>query len=392
MLNPFSKKLNSIERCHNIEDLRVLAKKNIPAAMFHYIDGAAEDEWTAKANVNSFDNYQFSPNALVNVDNIDLSTSVLGQQLDWPVICAPTGMSRLFHHQGEKAVARAAANSKTLYCVSSMSSVTLEDIAIENGKQNLFQIYVFRDRELNKEFIARCKASNYAALCLTVDVAVAGNRERDIRTGMTIPPSMSITTLFDIALHPKWLWHNLTNPNVNFANLAHKITSGANDVSTLYGYIASQFDPTVTWDDAAWMIKEWGGPFAIKGILTVEDAKRAVSIGASAIIVSNHGGRQLDGLPASIDTLAAIAEAVGDKVEIIFDSGIRRGTHVLKAIAMGADACMIGRPYLYGLAAGGEAGVKRALNILQTELKRDMALLGCQSLSDVNSDMLHSFK
>jgi len=381
-----------LKRAHNIADLRKLARKRLPAPMFHYIDGAAGDEWTLRRNTRAFDQYEILPRYLVNVQEVDTSTTVLGQPIEWPVVCAPTGMSRLFHHEGEPAVARAAAKSGTLYSLSSLSSVSIEDVATASDGSKMFQIYVFRDRELNKELIRRSKDAGYVALCLTVDVPVHGNRERDVRTGMTIPPALTFMSLLDIARHPRWVWHQVTGKPVVLANVVHKIAEGSSSVSTLAQYIHSQFDPTVTWQDAAWMIQEWDGPFAIKGILTAADAKRAVEIGASAVIVSNHGGRQLDGVPAPLEVLAEIVDAVGGHAEVILDGGIRRGGHVLKALALGAKACMIGRPYLYGLGAGGEAGVSRSLEILRTEFTRDMALLGCRSIEEIRADCIRRCK
>jgi L-lactate dehydrogenase (cytochrome) len=272
-----------------------------------------------------------------------------------------------------------------MYSLSTMGSTSIEAVAAASDGPKLYQVYVFKDRELCREFIARCKAAGYKALCLTVDVPVPGNRERDLRTGMTIPPSITLRSAFNVARHPRWLWHYLTTPRLALANVAHKVTQGSRDVSTLAAYIHRQFDRTVTWDDAAWMAREWGGPFLVKGILTAEDARRAVDAGATAVAVSNHGGRQLDGTPAPVEVLAGVVDAVGDRAEVILDGGIRRGTHILKALALGARACMIGRAYLYGLGAGGEAGVTRALDVLRTELERDMALLGVRSLSELST-------
>jgi L-lactate dehydrogenase (cytochrome) len=379
-----------VASCHNIADLRELARKQLPAPMFHYIDGAADDEWTLRHNTAAFDEYELAPRYLVDVHEIDTSTTLFGQAIEWPVFCAPTGMSRLFHHEGERAVAEAASRAGTFYSLSSMSSVNIEDIAAATAGPKMFQVYVFRDRGLNREFIQRCKACGYAALCLTVDVPVSGNRERDLRSGMTIPPALSLMSFLDIALHPRWVWHHLTGEPLVLANVVHKIAAGSADIHTLAEYIHSQFDPTVTWKDAAWMIEEWGGPFAIKGILAVDDARQAVEIGASAVIVSNHGGRQLDGVPATIEVLPQIVDAVADRAEVILDGGVRRGSHVLKALALGARACSVGRPYLYGLGAGGKIGVTRALDILRTEIERDMALLGCRRIGDISAKFIRA--
>ena len=374
-----------LQACRNIADLRELARRRVPAPMFHYIDGAAGDEWTLRESTAAFDRWMLMPRTLVDVSTIDTGVTVMGQRLALPFFCAPTGMSRLFQHEGELAVARAARAAGTMYSLSTMGSTSIEDVAAASDGPKLYQIYVFKDRELTREFIARCKASGYRALCLTVDVPVPGNRERDLRTGMTIPPSITVRSAFNVARHPRWLWHYLTTPRLQLANVAHKVTQGKRDVSSLASYIHKQFDRTVTWDDAAWMAREWGGPFLVKGILTAEDARRAVDAGATAVAISNHGGRQLDGTPAPVEVLPEIVAAVGDRAEVILDGGVRRGTHVVKALALGARACMIGRAYLYGLGAGGEAGVTRALDVLRTELERDMALLGVRSVAELSA-------
>lgn len=377
---------DSLQSCRNIADLRELARRRLPAPMFHYIDGAAGDEWTLRDSTTAFDRWNLVPHNLVDVSRIDTGITVLGQRLSLPFFCAPTGMSRLFHHQGELAVARAARAAGTLYSLSTMGSTSIEDVAAASDGPKMYQIYVFKDRELCREFITRCRASGYGALCLTVDVPVPGNRERDLRTGMTIPPSITLRSAFNVARHPRWFWQYLTSPRLVLANVAHKIAEGSRNVSTLASYIHNQFDRTVTWDDAAWMAREWGGPFLVKGILSAAEARRAVDAGATAVAVSNHGGRQLDTTPAPVDVLAEVVDAVGDRAEVILDGGIRRGVHVLKALALGARACMIGRAYLYGLGAGGEAGVTRALDILRTELERDMALLGVTKVAEVTAE------
>ena len=356
--------------------------------MFHYIDGAADDEVTLQRNTEAFDRWALIPRYLVDVEDVDLSTTVLGQRLAWPVALSPTGMSRLFHHTGEQAAARAAERAGTLYGLSTVSSFSIEEVAAASDGPKMFQIYVLRDAALNDELMDRCREAGYAALCLTIDVPVAGNRERDVRTGMTIPPRLTLRSLFDIARRPAWVFHHLTSPPLLLSNVAHRIDEGSASASTLVKYIHRQFDPSVTWDDAARMVKRWGGPFAVKGVLSVEDARCAVDIGATAVIVSNHGGRQLDGGPATVDVLPEIVEAVGDRVEVILDGGIRRGSHVVKALALGARACMVGRPYLYGLGAGGEAGVDRALEILRTEVERTFRLVGITSVADLGPDFV----
>ena len=275
------------------------------------------------------------------------------------------------------------------YSLSSISSTSIEDVAKITAGPKIFQVYVFKDRGLSREFVLRAKDSGYKALCLTVDTpGVSGNRERDIVTGMTVPPRLSLMSLVDIAMHPSWVYRHLTNPKVEVANVAHRPPPGSESLGGVIEYLNNQLDRAMTWDDAEWMIKEWGGPFAIKGIMTAEDAKRAVDVGASAVMLSNHGGRQLDFSPAPFEVLQEVVDAVGDQLEVILDGGIRRGSHVLKALALGARACSSGRPHLFGLSAGGEAGVVQALKILRTEVERNMALLGCRSVNDITTSMI----
>jgi L-lactate dehydrogenase (cytochrome) len=377
-----------VERCYNICELRKLAKKRLPAPMFHYIDGGADDEWTLKRNTEAFGNYQFAPRCLVDVASIDMSTSVFGESIEWPFFCSPTALSRLFHHDGERAVARAANASGTIYSLSSFSSMSIEAVAALTPGPKVFQVYVLKDRGLTSEFLQRAKESGYKALQLTVDVAVSGNRERDIVTGMTVPPKLSLMSLIDIAMHPAWVYRHLSSPKIDMANVAHRPPSGSDKLGGIIQYLNNQLDRAVTWDDAEWMIKEWGGPFAIKGVMTADDAKRARGVGATAVMLSNHGGRQLDYSPAPFDVLKEVVDAVGGELEIILDGGVRRGVHILKAMALGATVCSAGRPYLYGLGAGGEAGAAQALKILRSELERDMALLGCSRLADLTESMV----
>jgi L-lactate dehydrogenase (cytochrome) len=354
--------------------------------MFHYMDGGADDEWTLGRNSTAFDGYELLPSQLNDVENIDLSTKLLGTTLDLPLFLAPTGMSRLFHHEREPGVARAAAEFGTLYSLSTLGTTSLEDIAPIGDNPKMFQLYIFKDREMTRELIERCKAAGYRALCLTVDTAMAGNRERDQVHGMTMPPRFGLKSLWSFATHPGWGFRVLTNPDFRLANVVHRVDAIGSGTISLVEYVSGQLDRSVTWDDAAWMIEQWDGPFVIKGLQTAEDARRAVDIGASAVMISNHGGRQLDATPAPIDCVRPMREAVGDALELIVDGGIRRGTHVLKALALGADACSIGRAYLFGLAAGGQAGVEKALGILREELLRDMTLLGCTSIADVTPE------
>jgi len=375
-----------LDSCFNLSELRRMARKKLPAPMFHYIDGGADDEWSLARNTSAFDNYEFLPQYLKDVENVDLSTKLLGATLDLPVFLAPTGMSRLFHHHKEIGVARAAAKFGTLYSLSTVGTTSLEEIAGLSDTPKMFQLYILKDRGLTREFVERCKAANYQAICLTVDTPLAGNRERDIVHGMTMPPRFGLKSLWSFATHPEWAINVIRHRDFQLANVAHRVDAIGSGTTSLVQYVNEQFDRTVNWDDAAWLAEQWPGPFVIKGLQTADDARSAVEIGASAIMISNHGGRQLDAAPAPIDCIAPMRDAVGDAVELIVDGGIRRGTHILKALALGANACSIGRPYLYGLAAGGQAGVERVLGLLREELKRNMALLGCNSIKEVTAD------
>ncbi len=380
MLLPFST-ARRLARSHSIADLRRLAKRRLPRAVFDYADGAAEDEVTARRNEAAFEDYELLPRVLRDVSSVDLSTTVLGTPVSMPVMLAPTGMTRLFHHDGETAAARAAHRAGVVYTLSSLSTVSIEDLAAASDGPRWFQIYVWKDRGLVREFFDRCRAAGYDALMLTVDMPVLGQRERDLRNGMTIPPALTLGSALDAALHPSWWWNFLTKPRIGFANVAGKGDAGRGDLTALWTYINTQFDPSVTWRDLEWMIGEWNGAFAVKGVLDPEDAARAASLGARGIVVSNHGGRQLDHSPASLDALPAVVEAVAGRAEVILDGGVRRGTDVAKALALGARACAIGRAYLYGIGAGGEQGVDRALELLRAELRRALALLGCASVT-----------
>lgn len=376
----------SLAACNNVDDLRLLAKRRLPAPMFHYIDGGADDEWTLRRNTTAFDDYELLPEYLRDVSRIDTSTRLLGQDVRLPFFLAPTGMSRLFHHEAEPGVARAALASGTFYTLSTLGTTRLEDVAAIGAGPWMFQIYILKDRELTREFVQRCRAAKYHALCLTVDTMLAGNRERDRVTGMIMPPRFTLSSFASFAAHPRWAFHLLTNPDFQLANVAHRVDVLSKTTVSLIDYVNGQFDRTVTWDDVAWLVDQWRGPFVIKGLQSPADARRAVEVGATAIMISNHGGRQLDSAPAPVDCIAPIRDAVGDRLELIVDGGIRRGTHVLKALALGANACSVGRAYLYGLGAGGGTGVERAIGFLRAELERSMALLGCRSLAELRPE------
>ena len=376
----------ALKNCHNIADLRRRAKSKLPAPMFHYIDGGADDEWTMRRNTSAFDDWEVLPNYLKNIETIDLKTEILGTTLELPFFLSPTGMSRLFHHHKELGACRAADKFGTLYSLSTLGTTSLEDIASTTPGPKMFQIYILKDRELTREFVQRCQASRYQALCLTVDTPLAGNRERDLVNGMTMPPRITPRSFFSYGLSFEWLYNLARDPDFKLANVAHRVDAIGGGTIGLIDYVNSQFDRTVTWDDAAWLADQWDGAFIIKGLQTVDDVKRAREIGATGVMVSNHGGRQLEGTPAPVDCIPALRDAVGNDLELIVDGGIRRGIHVVKALALGANACSIGRPYLYGLAAGGQAGAERAIEMLKIEIERNMALLGVSSVSEITPD------
>lgn len=377
-----------MKQYHSIEDLRQRAKRRLPRVMFDYVDGAAEDEATMQRNRAGFADWNLVPHSLVDVSSVKLATTIQGTASPLPLVLAPTGGTRLFHHEGERASSAAAADAGLIFTLSSMATYDIETIGAHTNGTKWFQIYVWKDRGVVKEFIQRCRDSGYKALVLTVDVQTSGQRERDLRNGFTLPPKFTLSSLFDMALHPWWWWTTLTKPPITLANVAGK-TMGVQNATAMGQYAASQLDPTVNYDDLAWMIEQWDGPFLVKGVTRAQDARRIAELGASGIIVSNHGGRQLDQSIASIDALPAVVEAVDGKAEILIDGGIRRGTDIIKALALGARGCLIGRPFLYGLAAGGQAGVARSIEILASELKRSMMLLGCPDIAQLGPDYLH---
>ena len=374
----------NLKDCHNVEDFKKLAKKKLPAPIFHYIDGGSDDEVTLKRNTESFNNCDLVPNVLSDVSNIDLSTTVFGQKIDFPLFLSPTAMHRLYHHHGESAAAKAAEKMGTMFSMSTMSTTSIEEIGNSTGGPKLFQLYIHKDRGLTDNLIERCQRAGFHGLCLTVDTVVAGNRERDHRTGFTTPPRLTLGSLLSFALHPEWSLNYLFRGKFKLANIIHMTEKGSNIDKSIMNYINEQFDTTMNWKDAEYCVKKWGGPFALKGVMSVEDAKKAIDIGASAIMISNHGGRQLDGSRAPFDQLAEIVDAVGDKIEIILDGGVRRGTHVLKALSLGAKACSFGKAYLFALGAAGQQGVEALLHKIKAEINRDMILMGCISIKDLN--------
>jgi L-lactate dehydrogenase (cytochrome) len=377
-----------LKNCYRTSDFRRLAKRRLPSPIFHYIDGGSDDEVTLRRNTDAFESWDLVPNVLAGISDVDLSTSVMGRKLDLPLFFSPTAMQRLFHHDGERALARAAEKFGTMFGVSTIGTRSIEELGAMTSAPKMFQIYVHNDSALTSDLIARCKEAKFDALALTVDTIVAGNRERDYITGMTTPPKLTPRSLLSFAMHPEWTFNYLLRERFDLPNVSRYVKAGSSVASSVVNYLNTQMKRSIDWGDVARMIEEWGGPFAIKGVMSVRDAQRAVDVGATAIMISNHGGRQLDGSRAPFDQLPAIADAVGGQIEIIVDGGIRRGTHVVKALAMGATACSGGRMYLYALAGAGTAGVERAIGLLRDEIRRDMMLMGCRSVAELNGSML----
>jgi L-lactate dehydrogenase (cytochrome) len=371
----------------NIEDLRRLAYKRLPRVLFDYIDGGAQDETTLRANQGDFARWSIVQHVLRDVSRRDPSVTVMGQKFDLPLILSPTGMTGLFWPNGALEAARAAKDAGAGFCLSSMSTSTVEDIRQATGKPFWFQLYVMKDRGMSRELIERAKAAGCSALVLTVDLAMQGQRDRDVHNGLTIPPTLRPSNLWNFARRPGWVWRYLTGPKVLPASL---VKPGQSTLFTIAGYVNSQFDQSVTWKDIEWAKSIWGGPLALKGILDPNDAKAAADHGADALIVSNHGGRQLDGVRSAVSALPYVVDAVAGRAEVLLDGGVRRGTDVFKAISLGAKACMIGRPYMYGLASMGRAGVDKALQLLRNEIDLALVLSGNTKLSALDRSAIHS--
>ena len=377
-----------LKDCHNFNDFRKLAKKKLPSPIFHYIDGGSDDEVTLKRNTEAFNDCDLIPNILASVGKPDLSTTIFGKKIDMPIFLSPTAMQRLYHHQGDKASAKAAEKFGIFYSMSTMANNTIEEIsAISNGPK-LFQLYVHKDQAITDDLIDRCRASNFDGMCLTVDTLVAGNREKDYKTGFTTPPKLTLQSLISFVTHPTWLFNYLTHKKFELSNVSKKTDKGTNISKSVIEYINEQYDPAMNWKDAEYCVKKWNKPFALKGVMSVEDAKRAIDIGCTAIIISNHGGRQLDGSRSPFDQIKAISDAVGNNLEIILDGGIRRGTHVLKALAAGAKACSFGKMFLFALGAGGQKGVECLLQNMHDEINRNMILMGCKSIKELNKSKI----
>ena len=373
-----------LEKCFNTEDFRNLAKKKLPFPVFHYIDGAADDEVTLKRNTEAFEKVDLVPNVLRGVHDIDTSTKIMGKTIDTPLFFSPTALQRLFHYEGEFAVGKAAEKFNTFFGISSLATVSIKEIGDKFSCPKLFQMYIHKDKGLNESMIEKCKLNNFDAIAITVDTIVGGNRERDLNTGFTSPPKLDLKSFLSYAFHPDWTLNYFFRRKFELPELQEFVQEGTNINISIGDYFSTMLDQSITWESISDIKNKWGGHLCLKGIMSVEDAKRAVDIGATAIMVSNHGGRQLDGSRSPFDQLAEIVDAVGDKIDVICDGGIRRGTHVLKALSLGAKACSGGRMYLYALAGGGQKGVIRAYNLIQEEIIRNMKLMGCRSLKELN--------
>ena len=378
-----------LARAASVADLRRIAKRRLPGGVFDYIDGGAEDERTLTANQRAFAQTTFRPRVLRGIGKVDIGSSLLGRPLAYPLVLAPTGFTRIADPQGELAVARAAAQAGLPYTLSTLSTRSIEEVRAVSDGRLWFQVYAWRDRGLVREMAERAAAAGYEALVLTVDTAVLGRRERDVRRGFSLPPTVGPGTLIDGALHPGWTWAFVRSEPIRFANVVgREVGDGASPVA-LSDYINTQFDPGLAWSDIDWLRSIWDGPIVVKGIQTVDDALLAAERGVDAIALSNHGGRQLDGAPAIFPLVAPVADAVGGRVDIICDGGVRRGSDIVKALAAGATAAMAGRAYLYGLGAAGERGVQQVLQWFRSDMTRTMSLLGASGVSELERSLLN---
>jgi L-lactate dehydrogenase (cytochrome) len=373
--------------CHNFHDFRTLAKRRLPGPIFNYIDGAADDEVTYRRNTASFERCDLVPNILRGVETIDMSVTVLGQKLAMPVYCSPTALQRLFHHHGEHAVAAAAAKAGTMFGVSSLGTVGLEELRTAHKTPQVYQFYFHKDRGLNRAMMQRAKEAGVDVMMLTVDSITGGNRERDLRTGFSIPFQLTLGGMLQFAIKPMWGINYVRHERFKLPQLDEHVDMSGGAMS-IGRYFTEMLDPSMNWNDVAEMVRAWDGQFCLKGVMSVADARRAAEIGCTGIVISNHGGRQLDGSRAPFDQLAEIVDAVGDRIDVLMDGGVQRGTHVLKALSLGAKAVGVGRFYLFPLAAAGQAGVERALSLMRTEIERDMKLMGCTSISQLSRDNL----
>ena len=381
-------RLASSRPAASIDELRSRARSRLPRPVFDFIDGGADDEVTLRANRKDFERLTFRPDALIDVSLRSQSTTVLGQVVSSPVLLSPCGLARLAHRDGELAAARAAAEFGTVFTLSTASSFSIEEVAAAGSGTNWFQLYVWQDREATRALVQRAQAAGYAALCFTIDVPLSGKRERDLRHGMTIPPKPTVRSLPHWACHPMWVRQALLGDPITFRNF---VGQAASDSAVALGtFVNRQLNPAMCWDDLIWLREIWDGPLIVKGVMSGRDARRAVDLGAEAVVVSNHGGRQLDGLPSSVSVLPEVVASVGSDAEVYLDGGVRRGSDVVKALALGARACMVGRPWVFGLGAGGQAGVSRALEVFRSEIDRAQALIGNTDLTTLTPEVLRT--
>ncbi|HEY7141554.1 MAG TPA: alpha-hydroxy acid oxidase [Methylomirabilota bacterium] len=376
--------MKTLARARTVEDLRRIARRRLPRAVYDFVEGGAGDERTVARNRAAFERLLFQPRVLVDVSKREQATVVLGERIASPVIVSPTGMAGLCWPKGEVAAARGAHEAGTIYTLSTHSSCSIEEVAAGAPGPLWFQLYVWQNRDLTRSFVERARAAGYRALLLTVDVPVISRRERDLRNGFTVPPRVTVRNLVDTVRRVGWMRRVLFGPRLTLANLVGAPGAPRTDIVTLAGVANRQVDPSIAWADLAWFRSLWSGPLLLKGVLTVADARRAAEHGVDGLVVSNHGGRQLDGTPATIEALPEIADAVGNRMEVLLDGGVRRGADVVRALALGARAVMVGRPYLYGLASGGSAGVRHALDILRGEVDHALALVGVPSVADLD--------
>jgi L-lactate dehydrogenase (cytochrome) len=384
-LDPVKRRLHRVASVH---DLRRIARRRLPRGVFDYIDGGAEDELSLRENTAAFGRITFEPRILRDVAKVELATTLLGRPLPMPLLLSPTGFGRIADPQGELAVARAAARAGLPYTLSTLGTRSIEEVAAVSEGSKWFQVYVWRDRGLVSELVDRAKDAGYETLVLTVDNAVFGKRDRDVHRGFSLPPQIGPGTLIDGALHPAWTLDFVRAEPIRFANVTGRGVGDGSDAVHLSDYINAQFDPSMSWTDLDWLRSRWSGPLVLKGVQSVDDAVLAAEVGVEAVQLSNHGGRQLDSAPSPISLVEPVVQAVGDRLEVICDGGIRRGSDIVKAIALGARACSIGRAYLYGLGAGGERGVDLVLEMLDKDMRRTMALLGVVSIDEVTREIV----
>ena len=372
-----------LKDCHSFGDFRELARRRLPSPIFNYIDGAADDESTYSRNTKSFDDCDLVPNVLRGSKEIDMSVEILGQKLDLPIYCSPTALQRVFHHEGENAVAAAADKYRTLFGVSSLGTVSISEVRKKYQGPQCYQFYFHKDKALNQVMLQNAKDADVDIMMLTVDTITGGNRERDLKTGFSIPFKLTLNGIFQFLIKPMWALNYLTHAKFSLPQLDDHVDMSDGPIS-IGRYFTEMLDPCLNWDDVSKMVEFWDGQFCLKGVMSVEDAKRAVEIGCTGIVISNHGGRQLDGSRSPFDQLSEIVDAVGDDIDVIMDSGIQRGTHVLKALSLGAKAVGGGRFYLFALAAAGQAGVERALSLMKDEIERDMRLMGVSTIAELS--------